>query len=276
MDDDHKDVYQALMQAQTSGEPVALVTIVSTQGSMPRHAGSKILVRPDASTVGTIGGGALEAQVIKEALAALADGQTRLQDYRLNSLDDGDPGICGGTAQIFIEPVRVPPKLLVIGGGHCGRELAELGKWLGYRVILSDDRPEFCSEEYVPGLDAYVLCPPGEIAEQIRIDANTYVAAVTRGMPIDLPLIPALLQTDAPYIGVIGSRRRWALTVRALQEEYGLSQAQLARVRAPIGLELEAETPREIALSIMAEITMLRRGGTGQPMRWIGEVDAVE
>jgi xanthine dehydrogenase accessory factor len=276
MDDDHKEVYQALMQAQASGEPVALATIVRTQGSMPRHAGSKILVRPDASTVGTIGGGALEAEVIKEALTALADGQTRLRDYRLNSLDDGDPGICGGTAQIFIEPVRVPLTLLVIGGGHCGRELAELGKWLGYRVILSDDRPEFCSEEYVPGLDAYIVCPPGEIAERVTIDAGTYVAALTRGMPVDLALIPALLKTEAAYIGLIGSRRRWALTVRALQDEYGLSQAQLARVRAPIGLELEAETPREIALSILAEITMLRRGGTGQPMKWMGEVETVE
>ena len=96
---------------------------------------------------------------------------------------------------------------------------------------------------------------------------TTYVAAVTRGLPVDLNLIPALLATEAPYIGVIGSRRRWALTVKALKEERAMTDAQLARVRAPIGLELQAETPKEIAVSIMAEIIMLRRGGTGKPMR---------
>ncbi len=253
-----------------------MTTVVSVQGSVPRHTGSKMLVHADGSIVGTVGGGAMEAQVIKAALVALVDGQTRMPTYKLNNLEDGDPGICGGTVQVFIEPLGLKPTLLVIGGGHVGKALAQLGKWTGYRVILSDDRPEFCNADYLPGLDAYVVCKPDEVTQQIAINPQTYIACVTRGLPVDVNLMPALLATDAPYIGLIGSRRRWALTVKALKTERGLSESQLARIYAPIGLELEAETPEEIAISILAEITMLRRGGTGKPMRWIGEVEDSE
>lgn len=269
--DDTRAVYEALMEAQERGEPVALATVVAVQGSIPRHAGSKLLVRADGSFVGTVGGGAMEARVIAEALAAMADGRTRMPSYTLNDLDAGDAGVCGGTAQIFIEPIGIAPTLLVIGGGHVGKALAELGKWAGYRVILSDDREAFCNPEYAPGLDGYVVCKPAEVPQHIAINGQTCIAAVTRGLPVDLHLFPALLRTGAPYIGLIGSRRRWTLTVKALQEEHGLTLAELGRVRAPIGLELNAETPKEIAISILAEIIMLRRGGTGQPMKWMGD-----
>ena len=103
------------------------------------------------------------------------------------------------------------PTLLVIGGGHTGKALCELGKWIGFRVVLSDDRDEFCNPEYIPGLNGYLPVPPGEITQNIEINARTYVAAVTRGLPVDKNLLPALLKTDAAYIGLIGSRRRWAL-----------------------------------------------------------------
>src|SRR5687768_2766918 len=243
--DDVKAVYEALLEAQSHGEPAALATVVKVEGSMPRHEGSKLLVRADGSIVGTVGGGAMEARVIQEALASLNDGETRLRSYTLNSLEDGDPGVCGGTAQIFIEPLSMRPTLLVIGGGHVGRALADLGKWAGFRVVLSDDREAFCNPDYAPGLDGYVVCKPGEIAQHVQINRHTSIAAVTRGLPVDLTLIPALLQTDAPYIGLIGSRRRWALTTKALRDQYSLTDAQLARIHAPIGLELNAETPKE-------------------------------
>lgn len=272
--DEHFAVYDALLKAQNASEPVALATVVSAAGSVPRHAGSKMLVRADGSTVGTVGGGAMESLVVKEALAALADGKTRLPSYTLNDLASGDPGICGGTVQVFIEPVGIAPVLLVIGIGHVGKALAELGKWSGYRVVVSDDRPEFCNAAYLPSMDGYIVCPPGDVTRHVTVNSHTYIAAVTRGLPVDMNLIPALLNTNAAYIGLIGSRRRWALTAQALKEQYNLTDAQLARVHAPIGLELQAETPKEIALSILAEITMLRRGGSGKPMQWLGEVDA--
>jgi xanthine dehydrogenase accessory factor len=269
--EDNRDVYAALLSAQEKGEPVALATVVHAQGSVPRHEGSKMLVRADGTCIGTVGGGKMEALVIEAALAALADGQTRLSSYTLNDLQAGDPGICGGTVQVFIEPVGSAPTLLVVGGGHVGKALAELGKWMGFRVALSDDRPEYANATYAPGLDAYVVCKPSALPQHTSINAHTYVAAVTRGLPVDMDLIPALLATNAAYIGLIGSRRRWALTIKALRDERGLSEADLARVHAPIGLELNAETPKEIAVSIMAEITMLRRGGTGEAMSGRGD-----
>jgi xanthine dehydrogenase accessory factor len=274
--DDSKAVYEALLAAQSQGEPAALATVVSVQGSVPRHEGSKMLVRRDGSIVGTVGGGAMESLVIKEALAAIHDGQSRMPSYTLNDLAAGDPGVCGGTIQVFVEPVGVAPTLVIIGGGHVGKALAELGKWSGYRVLLSDDREAYCNAEYAPGLDGYIVCKPRDIAHHMTITAQTYIAAVTRGLPVDMDLVPALLATDAAYIGLIGSRRRWSLTVKALKAERGLTDEQLERIHAPIGLELQAETPQEIAVSIMAEIIMERRGGSGQPMRWLGEFAEVE
>jgi len=267
MDDDHKSVYEALHLAQANGTPVALATIVSTKGSMPRHAGSKLLIYTDGTIVGTVGGGSMEARVIKVAQEILETGKPRLETYTLNNIKDGDPGICGGTAQIFIDAILPTPQLLVIGGGHCGVELAKLGKWLGYRVILSDDRPEYCNETVVADLDQYVVCKPDVILDHVKIDAQTFIAAVTRGLPVDVKLIPSLLETPAAYIGLIGSQRRWQITANTLREEYGLSDEQLNRIHSPIGLELEAETPKEIAVSIIAEITMIRRGGTGKMMK---------
>jgi xanthine dehydrogenase accessory factor len=271
--DDTRSVYEAVLAAQNTGEAAALATVIAAQGSAPRHVGSKMLVRADGSFVGTVGGGRLEAKVIESALLTIRDGAPRTDSYALNDIGAGDPGICGGTVTMFVERIAAPPTLLIIGGGHVGKALAGLAKWMEFRVILSDDRAEFCSPEYAPGLDGYVVCPPAEVPQRVPVGPDTIIAAVTRGLPVDIHLIPALLATPAAYIGLIGSRRRWALTVKALENDAGLTRDQLARVRAPIGLELEAETPKEIAVSILAEIIMLRRGGTGQPMRWLGEPD---
>lgn len=270
MADDHLSVYQALLDAQNDGIASALATVIETSGSMPRHTGSKMLIYADKSIVGTIGGGAMEAKVINTAQTVISSGKARTETYQLNNLEDGDPGICGGTAKIFIEPIQLSPQLLVIGGGHVGKAVAELGQWVGFRVILSDDRPEFCNPDYIPDLDGYVVCKPSDILEYVSVNQYTYIVAVTRGLPIDVDLFPPLLQTEAPYIGLIGSRRRWSLTKEALKSKHQLMNEQLSRIRAPIGLELEAETPKEIAISILAEIVMVRRGGTGQPMQWMG------
>jgi xanthine dehydrogenase accessory factor len=267
-------VFEALLTAQKQGEPVALATVIQVQGSVPRHPGSKMLIRADGSIVGTVGGGRMESLVMEAGLTAMQDGKTRTPTYSLNDLLAGDPGICGGTVQVFIEPIGSAPLLLVIGGGHVGKALAELGKWSGYRVALSDDRPEYCNADYVAGLDSYIVSKPSNLLDHIDITPQTYIACVTRGLPVDLDLIPALIHSPAAYIGLIGSRRRWALTVKALKEERGLTDDQLKRVYAPIGLELNAETPQEIAISILAQMTQLRRGGTGQPMQWLGDVEA--
>jgi xanthine dehydrogenase accessory factor len=159
-----------------------------------------------------------------------------------------------------------------------GKAVAELAKWMEYRVVVSDDRLGYATPEQIPGMDAYIEVPPAQLFDQVEINRYTFIVAVTRGLIVDEQLLPALLATDAPYIGLIGSRRRWALTVQKLTE-VGISQAALARVHAPIGLELAAETPKEIALSILAEIVLVQRGGSGEPMQWMGrpsDADALE
>lgn len=265
MTEDHA-VFKAILDAQERGLSAALATVIKVEGSVPRHVGSKMLVWPDGRIVGTVGGGAMEARVVGDGQAALADGQPRTVSYTLNDIRDGDPGICGGTVTVFVEPLQTAPTLLVIGCGHVGKALAELGKWAGFRVIVSDDRAEYCRPEHIPGMAGYLVCKPGEVVTQLAITPQTYVAAVTRGLPVDEELLPALLKTDAAYLGLIGSRRRWTLTANALIER-GVTPEALKRIHAPIGLELEAETPEEIAVSIMAEIIMIRRGGSGRMMK---------
>ncbi len=267
---DDRAVFEAVLTAQRNGRPAALATVVATQGSVPRQAGSKMLVWPDGSIVGTVGGGEMEALVIGEAQAAIRDGQTRMLDYNLTDLASGDPGVCGGTLQVFVEPLLPPPTVVVVGAGHVGKAVAELAKWLEFRVIVTDDRPGYATPEQIPDMDEYLEIAPAAIPDRIDITPTTCIVAVTRGLVVDKDLLPALLATDARYIGLIGSRRRWALTAEALVEQ-GISRESLARVHAPVGLSIGAETPKEIALSIMAEVVMTLRGGSGDSLQWLGK-----
>ncbi|MCA9931148.1 MAG: XdhC family protein [Anaerolineales bacterium] len=256
---------QEILTAQKSGEPVALTTIVKARGSVPRHAGTKMLVYGNGRISGTIGGGEMESRVIQEAQAALQDGQPRIVPYSLVSPEQGDPGLCGGEVEVYVEPYLPPATLFVIGCGHVGRALAHLGHWLGYRVIVTDDREDLVTPELIPHADVYA---PGQFAQALAanpITTNTFVAVVTRNVLVDRDVLPLLFDTPAAYIGVMGSRRRWAETQKLLIED-GVPAEKLARIHSPLGLELNAETPEEIAVSILAEITMLRRSGTGVPM----------
>ncbi|NPV68318.1 MAG: XdhC family protein [Anaerolineae bacterium] len=262
------DLFKLLQQAQEKGEDVALATVVRTQGSVPRHAGSKMIVWLGGRIAGTVGGGMLESKVIEAAQQVIATARPDLLTYRMNDMAAGDVGVCGGTVEVFIEPMLPPPTVLVIGCGHVGKEVAALAKWVGYRVLVSDDRADLCTPSHIPDMDGYYVTPAAELAKHIPITSQTYVAAMTRGQTVDVELLPVLLASPARYIGLIGSRRRWALTAEAMRQA-GFSDEQLARVHAPVGLELRAETPREIAVSVVAEIIMVQHGGDGRSMRWL-------
>lgn len=259
-------VYATLAQLEKTGGSAVVCTIVRDRGSVPRHAGSKMVVFPDGHFEGTVGGGEMESRVIREAQDVLAAGTARLISYSLVNPKEGDPGVCGGEVEVFLEPVKPQPALLVIGAGHVGKALVHLAKWLEFRVILSDDRPEFCNAGWAPGADEYILSTMRDLPQHLKFHAETYIVLATRGVPIDVDGLPNLLDQPHAYIGVIGSQRRWA-TARTRLEEKGTSAAALDKVHAPTGLELNAETPAEIALSIMAEVVSLLRGGTGQSMK---------
>ncbi|MBI5839773.1 MAG: XdhC family protein [Chloroflexi bacterium] len=259
-------IYQALSEIEKNNESAALCTVISSQGSTPRHVGSKMLVYPDGKFIGTVGGGDLEHRVLDEAWIAIAEGKARILKYSMVDPSRGDPGVCGGTVEVFVEPILPAPMVVVIGAGHVGKAVVHLAKWLGFRVAVSDDREEFCNPEAVPGADAYYPVTMDKLAETLKITRQTYLVVTSRGSNVDAAGLPNLLETNASYIGVIGSKRRWMTTVKALKEK-GVAEKKIAKVHSPMGLELNAETPEEIAVSIMAEILMLRDKGTGKMMR---------
>jgi xanthine dehydrogenase accessory factor len=253
------DILQLATDLIQHNTPCVLCTVVRTSGSVPRHAGTKMLVGADGTMLaGTVGGGEMESRVIEQAKRSLSDGKARLQSYQLANPQAGDPGVCGGEVEVFIEPLLTSPTLVIFGAGHVGRALTHLAKWSGFHVIVADDRAELCNSTACPGADEYLPGPMRETLAKLSLNPQTYVAMVTRGYPLDVEMLPLLLHTPTRYIGVIGSQRRWLTAAKALREQ-GIGEADLARIHAPIGLEINAETPEEIAISIMAEITQARR-----------------
>jgi xanthine dehydrogenase accessory factor len=261
--------YQALAELEARHESAVLCTIIRSSGSTPRHAGSKLIVYADGRFFGTVGGGEVEARVIKEAQMALVDGRARVLSYDMVDPTQGDPGVCGGQLEVYLEPVLAQADLLIIGGGHVGKAVAHLAHWLGYRVIVSDDRVEFCTPEANPDADLLLPMKMNELPGALKITPRTIIVLTTRGVTVDIEGLPALLNSAAGYIGVIGSKRRWLMTRKILLES-GVSEETVNRVHSPMGLELKAETPEEIAVSILAEIIMLHNGGSGQPMKLSG------
>ena len=256
------NIYQSILEMQQDGESGALCTIIECHGSVPRHTGSKMLVKETGGIIGSVGGGEIENRVIEEAQLSIKDGKARRLSYNMVDPGRGDPGICGGQAEIFVEPILSQPTVIVIGGGHVGKAVIYLAKWLGFRVVLSDDREEFCNPQAVPGADDYIPSLMAEIPQKIKIHAQCYLVLTTRGVSIDTLGLPVLLDTPAAFIGIIGSKRRWLETRKNLLNA-GIAKEKLEKVVSPIGLELKAETPEEIAVSIMAEILMLRNDASG-------------
>ena len=259
-------IFQAIAELEQSGEGGALCMIVSSQGSTPRHVGSKMLVYPDGHFIGTVGGGEVESRVIREALKSLKEGRPRLLSYDMVDPSQGDPGVCGGQLEVYVEPILSQATLVVIGGGHVGKAVAHLARWLDFRVLVSDDRIEFCTPEANPDAHAFYPVAMADLPQHLKITPQMYMVLTTRGASVDIEGLPALLDSPAGYIGVIGSRRRWTVTRKGLLEA-GVPAEKMERVHSPMGLELNAETPEEIAVSILAEIIMLRNGGNGQQMK---------
>src|SRR3954471_2597632 len=256
----NQEVFAAVAEALEKGEPAALVTIVSTTGSTPQRVGAKMLVFPDGRMVGTIGGGWYENDAFWRAREAITSRKPQLLHYELDDDFAQETGlICGGQMSVHIAPIEPSPELDVVGAGHVGYHLANLAHEVGFRVHVVDDREKFASAERFPNAAEVVTEDIPTWIARTPLPPHAYVVIVTRGHTNDLEALRALAPRDLRYLGLIGSRAKVARIYEALSAD-DTPAALLARVHAPIGLDIGAVTPQEIAVSILAELIAVKHG----------------
>jgi len=255
------DIYQRLAEMSAKGEDGVLATVIGTELSTPRHTGSKMIIHPDGKVTGSIGGGSSEAYVIEEAAKVFADGSCQRLDLNLA----GGLGVCGGQMEIFLEPVLRTTPFLIIGAGHIGRAMLALGSDLPFHFTIVDDRQEFLDD--LKGLPKVttVLAMPGELADFLEVHDRGSVLLASRNHTLDGDFLEAVLKAELrtgrtfPFLGVLGSRSKSARILKRLQENSDYT-SRLPFLQMPVGLELGAETPAEIALSVFAEALAVLRG----------------
>jgi len=255
-----RDVLEAALRAEASGEPAALVTVIATEGSTPQRAGAKMLVYADGRIVGTIGGGCLEAEMTWRAREAIESRKVQLASYDLTPDQAGEDGlVCGGRMQVFIEPIESTPTLCLFGAGHVAQPLARMARAAGFRVEVADDRLKFANRERFPEADLVVVDDFPSAAEKMTLGRNSYAIVVTRGHKGDADALAAAVGKGLRFVGLLGSKPKVVHIFSALMER-GIPREELARIHAPLGLEIGAQTPEEIAVSILAEMIAVRRG----------------
>ncbi|HEU4760091.1 MAG TPA: XdhC/CoxI family protein [Dehalococcoidia bacterium] len=255
-----------VIAAQTGGPPVLVATVIAAPEGGRTPVGAKMLLRRDGSTLGALDGGPLDAAVVADAAEAfrrhgvqsiyLAPDGARLTRQQAAGVP---------SYQIMLEVHEAPATLLIVGGGHIGKALATLGDLCGFSVAVLDDRPDYANPERFPEADRVICADFVTALREFPIDAGTYVVCVTRGHKHDEASLREVVSSPAAYVGMIGSRRRVGAVLRHLIDE-GADAEAVARVHTPIGLDIGAETPEEIAVAIMAEVIQVRRGGSGRPM----------
>ena len=256
----NQDVFAAVTDALERGEPAALVTIVSTTGSTPQRVGAKMLVFGDGRMVGTIGGGCYENDAFGKAREAILSRRPQLVHYELDDDFAQETGlICGGQMSVYIEPIEPSPELYVVGAGHVGFHLANLAHEVGFRVHVVDDREKFANRERFPHAVEVLADNIPEWINRTPLPPHAYVVVVTRGHTNDLDAMRALAPRDLRYLGLIGSRAKVARIYEQLEAE-AMPPDYLSHVHAPIGLDIGAVTPQEIAVSILAELIAVKHG----------------
>ncbi len=257
------DIYEEITKLRKAGRKGALATIIQVQGSIPSYESSKILVRDDGSIVGTVGGGCVEAEVWSAAQEVMREEKPRRLHFNLNQHPEYDEGlVCGGSLDIFVEPVLATPTLYLFGGGHVSLSVAKVASIAGFEIVVVDDREAFASKERFPEAVETHAGPWEGIFARLQFNEFSYVVIATRGHKGDLACLRWAMTTRARFIGMVGSRRKLIEFFKVLEKE-GVSSEQLERVHSPVGLDIGALTPQEIAVSVVAEMIAVRRGVTG-------------
>ena len=255
-----EDIFEEIVKVKNEGQSAALATIISVNGSTPREEGSKMLVKSDGTIIGSIGGGRIEAEVCQEARRVMSEVKSEVLHFDLTGAEAAEEGmICGGVMDVFVEPILSPPTLYIFGAGHVSFSIAKIGKMVGFRVVVIDDRAEFANPERFPEADEILAQDFPAVFPRLKINKPSYIVIVTRGHLFDEVVLEWAVGTKAGYIGMIGSRKKVDTVFSHLQSK-GVPKELLEGVYAPIGLDIHAETPEEIAVSILGEIIKVRRG----------------
>jgi xanthine dehydrogenase accessory factor len=253
------DIYEQIVQLRREGRRGAVATIVNVRGSIPSFKTAKMLVRDDGSIVGTIGGGCVEADVWQAAREVMETEKPRTLSFDLNQDPKYDTGlVCGGTLEIFIEPVLPPALLYIFGAGHVALNLCKTAANAGFDVIVTDDRTSYATKERFPAASEVYALDFDQATQKLDPNESSYIVIVTRGHRDDMRILRWAVQTRARYIGMIGSKRKVIEIFKTLQKE-GMRANLFDRVHAPVGLDIGAVTPEEIAVAITAELIAVRR-----------------
>jgi len=250
------ELYEEIVRLTRLGEPFALATVIAYAGSSPRKSGAKMLVRSDGSSLGTVGGGRVEQETIEAARRSLADNAVCTLQFVLT---EEHGYACGGSMSVFVEPQGRRPLVVMFGAGHVGRAVTALAHGCGFRVVVVDERSDCAVAALLPGADRIVCAPAAAAFEQLQLDAESFVVIATPGHLHDFAAVRGCLATKAGFIGLLGSRRKREALLKTLEEE-GYDAAQRGRVVTPVGLEIGAQTPEEIAISVVGQLIALRRG----------------
>jgi xanthine dehydrogenase accessory factor len=255
-----EDIFEEIARIKQEGGKGALATLVQTKGATPREPGAKMLMLADGTMLGSIGGGCVEAEVWQEAKKVIAEGKPRMMHFDLTGRDaaESDGLICGGIMDVFVEPILSQPVLYIFGAGHISFFIARVGKMVGFKVAVIDDRADFANERRFPEVDEILAEDFDAVFSRLKINRSAHIVIVTRGHLSDEKVLEWAMGTEAAYIGMIGSRKKNKTVFDNLMAR-GVPKEALDRVCAPIGLDIGAETPEEIALSIGAQLVQVRR-----------------
>ena len=242
------------------GRRVCIATVIGAEGSTPRGPGAKMAISSTGDTAGTVGGGPVEKKVLDAAPGIMRTGEPAILEFDLSGESADLDSLCGGSLRVFMEAMGEYRKLFIMGAGHVGRALARAADSAGFTVTLVDDREDFLVGDDLPASVRLVNATPTDFGERLEIYADSFAVIATRGHALDKEWLGALSALGLRYVGMVGSGRKIKSVYAALRDE-GVPQDFLDGVHAPVGLEIDAETPEEIAVSITAELIKVWRGG---------------
>jgi xanthine dehydrogenase accessory factor len=254
-----EDIFQEIVKCRSQGIRAALAIIIAKKGATPRRNTTKMLIREDGHQIGNIGGGTVEADVCRKAMICIQSGKSSLLSFDLKDIDHDERAlVCGGSMEVYIEPVLPDPVLLVFGAGHVCKAVADAASLIGFNMVILDDRGNYAMPERFPGAEVIHVQDWEKELKKIRFSSSSYIFIATQRPKTDILCLRFAAKSSAKYIGMLGSLKKTQVLFDSLRKE-GIGDARLATINVPAGIDIDSETPEEIAASIMVELIAARR-----------------